>query len=50
MDVGFIGLGNIGQAIARNLLKAGHRLTVHDRTRDKAKALGSEGAKIAGSG
>jgi 3-hydroxyisobutyrate dehydrogenase-like beta-hydroxyacid dehydrogenase len=49
MDVGFIGLGNMGQAIARNLLKAGHRLTVYNRTREKAQALASEGAKVADS-
>jgi hypothetical protein len=30
-DVGFIGLGNMGSRMAANLLKAGHRLTVHDR-------------------
>lgn len=30
-DVGFIGLGNMGGHMASNLLKAGHRLTVHDR-------------------
>jgi 3-hydroxyisobutyrate dehydrogenase-like beta-hydroxyacid dehydrogenase len=34
MDVGFIGLGNMGGAIARNLLQAGHELAVHNRTRD----------------
>jgi len=49
MDVGFIGLGHMGQAMARNLLKAGHRLTVYNRTRGKAEALASEGARIAGS-
>ena len=31
MDVGFIGLGNMGAAMARNLLKAGHRVTVYNR-------------------
>ena len=40
MDVGFIGLGHMGQAIARNLVKAGHRVTVYNRTRAKAEALG----------
>ena len=47
MDVGFIGLGNMGQAIARNLLKAGHRVTVYNRSREKAEALAAEGAKVA---
>jgi 3-hydroxyisobutyrate dehydrogenase-like beta-hydroxyacid dehydrogenase len=47
MDVGFIGLGNMGQAMARNLVKAGHSVTVYNRTRAKMEALASEGAKIA---
>jgi len=47
--VGFIGLGNMGLPIARNLLKAGHELTVYNRTRSKAEALASAGAKVADS-
>ena len=47
MQVDFIGLGNMGEPMARNLLKAGHQLSVHNRTRAKAEALGSEGARIA---
>ena len=46
MDVGFIGLGKWA-AIARNLVMAGHRATVHNRTRDKAEALAAEGARVA---
>lgn len=49
MDVGFIGLGNMGQAIARNLLKAGHRVTGFNRSREKAEALAPDGAKVANS-
>jgi len=49
MDVGFIGLGNMGSAIARNLLKAGHRVTVFNRSRHKAEPLAAEGARIAAS-
>ncbi len=49
MNVGFIGLGNMGAAIARNLLRAGHQVTVHNRTPEKAKALVSEGARQAAS-
>lgn len=30
MNVGFIGLGNIGAPMALNVVKAGHRTTVHD--------------------
>ncbi|HML30523.1 MAG TPA: NAD(P)-dependent oxidoreductase [Hyphomicrobium sp.] len=47
MRVGFIGLGHMGSAIATNLLKAGHEVTVYNRTRAKAEALVSHGAKIA---
>lgn len=47
MDVGFIGLGHMGQAMARNLLKAGHRVTVYNRTRSKAEALAAADAQVA---
>src|SRR3984893_11577828 len=47
MDVGFIGLGQMGSAIALNLIKAGHRVTVYNRTRAKAEALASQGAEVA---
>jgi 3-hydroxyisobutyrate dehydrogenase-like beta-hydroxyacid dehydrogenase len=30
MNIGFIGLGNMGGPMALNLIKAGHALTVHD--------------------
>jgi len=49
MDIGFVGLGNMGAAMARNLMKAGHRLIVYNRSRDKAEALAGEGAIVAGS-
>jgi 3-hydroxyisobutyrate dehydrogenase-like beta-hydroxyacid dehydrogenase len=39
----------MGLPIARNLLKAGHELTVYNRTRSKAEALASAGAKVADS-
>jgi|SRR5882724_2429691 len=47
MKVGFIGLGNMGSGIARNLIKAGHDLTVYNRTRSRAEPLASLGARIA---
>ena len=47
MKVGFIGLGNMGSAIARNLIKAGHTLTVYNRTRSRAEPFASLGATIA---
>jgi 3-hydroxyisobutyrate dehydrogenase-like beta-hydroxyacid dehydrogenase len=43
MKVGFIGLGNMGRAMAKNLLRAGHNLVVFNRTRNRAEALQSEG-------
>ncbi len=46
--VGFIGLGIMGQGMARNLLNAGFDLAVWNRTASKADALVSEGAKRAG--
>lgn len=47
MDVGIIGLGHMGQGMARALLKAGHRVMVYNRTRSKAEALAKDGAQIA---
>jgi 3-hydroxyisobutyrate dehydrogenase-like beta-hydroxyacid dehydrogenase len=49
MDIGFIGLGHMGQAMARTLLKAGFRLTVYNRTRARAEELQAEGAAVADS-
>jgi 3-hydroxyisobutyrate dehydrogenase-like beta-hydroxyacid dehydrogenase len=39
MNIAFIGLGNMGHAIAGNLIKAGHQVTVWNRTRSKAEQL-----------
>ena len=47
MKVGFIGLGQMGAAMAANLLKAGHRLTVYNRTPEKAEPLVAQGARLA---
>lgn len=44
MQVGFIGLGNMGAAIAGNLLRAGHELLVWNRTAEKARSLVEAGA------
>jgi 3-hydroxyisobutyrate dehydrogenase-like beta-hydroxyacid dehydrogenase len=49
MKIGWIGLGNMGSAMARNLIKAGHQLIVYNRTRSRAEALQAQGAKVAGS-
>lgn len=47
MRIGFIGLGNMGAAIAANLLKAGHELMVWNRSASKASALVASGAVLA---
>jgi len=47
--IGMVGLGVIGGAMARNLLKAGFRLTVHNRSRAKVEELLREGARDGGS-
>lgn len=47
MKIGFIGLGQMGAAMAANLVKAGHEVTVYNRTPAKAQALVAQGAKAA---
>ena len=47
MKVAFIGLGNMGMPMARNLLRAGHEMTVWNRTLSKADVLRPEGVKVA---
>lgn len=44
MRVGFIGLGNMGQPMAANILDAGHHLTVHDTLRQTGRHLEAAGA------
>lgn len=46
MDIGFIGLGNMGHAMVENMLKAGHRVRVWNRTRERAEPLAALGAQI----
>jgi len=46
MEMGFIGLGAMGEPMARNLLKAGHALRIYNRTRGRAEALASQGATL----
>jgi 3-hydroxyisobutyrate dehydrogenase-like beta-hydroxyacid dehydrogenase len=45
MKVGFIGLGRMGQAMARRLIDGGHDVGVFNRTADKMKPLTEHGAK-----
>lgn len=48
MKIGFIGLGRMGQGMAANLLKAGHQVTVYNRSSEKIKDLIKQGALPAG--
>ena len=47
MKIGFVGLGNMGAPMARNLLKAGHDLVVHDVVRANVDAVAAAGARPA---
>ncbi len=45
-SIGFIGLGKMGSAMAGNLLKAGYRLRVYNRTSEKASVFAGQGAEV----
>lgn len=45
--IGFVGLGHMGNPMAKNLLKAGHELIVYDVMPAAAQALASQGAQAA---
>jgi 3-hydroxyisobutyrate dehydrogenase-like beta-hydroxyacid dehydrogenase len=47
MKIGFIGLGNMGKAMERNIARAGHQLTVYNRTRSRADEWRAGGARVA---
>lgn len=49
MQIGFIGLGQMGSAIAANLIAAGHDVTLWNRTLGKATPLIAAGARVADS-
>lgn len=49
LTVGYIGLGLMGKAIARNILKAGFPLVVHNRSQGAVEELAAEGAQRANS-
>lgn len=48
MRIGFVGLGTMGEPIANNLRRAGHDLTVWNRTPARAGHIVSKGGKLAG--
>src|ERR1043165_7571520 len=47
MDIGFIGLGNMGYPMARRLVEAGHKLIVYDTSGQMMSRLTSLGAVAA---
>jgi 3-hydroxyisobutyrate dehydrogenase-like beta-hydroxyacid dehydrogenase len=49
MDIGFIGLGNMGQPMARRLIEAGHKLVVYDTRNDAVAPMVALGAQLASS-
>ncbi|HET6438171.1 MAG TPA: NAD(P)-dependent oxidoreductase [Anaeromyxobacter sp.] len=49
MRIGFVGLGTMGEPIANNLRKAGHELTVWNRTTAKSHHIVKKGGKLAAS-
>ena len=48
-SIGWIGLGRMGEAMVKRLMKAGHGVSVWNRTRSKAEPLAEYGATLAGS-
>ena len=47
MEIGFVGLGAMGQPMALNLVKAGHRLVVWNRSPQRSRILAESGAQVA---
>jgi 2-hydroxy-3-oxopropionate reductase len=44
MRIGYIGLGIMGKSMARNIMKAGYEVVVHNRSRQSVRELVGEGA------
>jgi 3-hydroxyisobutyrate dehydrogenase-like beta-hydroxyacid dehydrogenase len=47
MNIGFVGLGNMGTPMAANLQRAAHKVIVYNRTRERAQRLADGGATVA---
>ncbi len=45
-QIGFVGVGAMGEGMVRNLLSAGHAVAVYNRTRERAEALAGDGARV----
>ena len=48
MRIGFIGMGQMGSRMARNLAASGHAVAVYNRSKEKAEALRADVARVAG--
>lgn len=49
VNVAFIGMGTMGVPMSLNLLKAGHQVTIHNRTREREEPVAAAGARRAAS-
>lgn len=49
LNIGWIGLGNMGMPMSVQLIKTGYKLNVFNRSKDKAQSLQSIGARIVSS-
>jgi 3-hydroxyisobutyrate dehydrogenase-like beta-hydroxyacid dehydrogenase len=47
MEIGFIGVGRMGSAMAKNLIRAGHRVRAWDTSAQARDALAADGVTIA---
>ena len=47
INVGFVGLGNVGSKVANNIISNGYKLYVHDLDKKKSKNLVSKGVFFA---
>ncbi|MDE2167739.1 MAG: NAD(P)-dependent oxidoreductase [Alphaproteobacteria bacterium] len=47
MEIGFIGVGRMGKAMARNIMKAGHRVRAWDKSAAALAEIRKDGAQIA---
>ena len=45
--ISYLGLGTMGSGMASNLLKAGYKLTVWNRSAEKCEAFARKGARVA---
>ncbi|WP_421944789.1 NAD(P)-dependent oxidoreductase [Pedobacter sp.] len=49
LNIGWVGLGNMGMPMSAQLIKAGYKLNVFNRSKDKAQSLLNSGAEVVSS-